>query len=88
MMLWAVPAALKRQDLGGPVRTGGIVHRVLEAAKKWSKSRENFCQVTMRLDGRFSLHQLDRLFLARTQFNKSHRGLQQATSIEHTPPSE
>jgi uncharacterized protein (DUF608 family) len=33
MMLWAVPAALNRQDLTGPTRPGGLVYRVLEAGK-------------------------------------------------------
>jgi len=37
MMLWAVPAALKGQDLTGPVRPGGLVHRVLEAGKNGRK---------------------------------------------------
>jgi len=34
MMLWAVPAALKGQDLTGPMRSGGLVDRVLKAGKR------------------------------------------------------
>jgi hypothetical protein len=33
LMLWASPAALAGQDLTGPVKPGGLVNRVLEAAK-------------------------------------------------------
>jgi uncharacterized protein (DUF608 family) len=33
MMLWALPAAVQGQDLSGPVKPGGLVNRVLEAAR-------------------------------------------------------
>ena len=33
MMLWSVPAALKGQDLTGPCRPGGLVDRMVKAAK-------------------------------------------------------
>lgn len=33
MMLWAVPAAIEGQDLAGPCQPGGLVDRVLKAAK-------------------------------------------------------
>ncbi len=34
MMLWSLPAALAHEDLCGPCKPGGLVTRVLEAAKK------------------------------------------------------
>jgi len=34
MMLWAVPAAISQKDLRGPCAPGGLVDRVLKAAKK------------------------------------------------------
>jgi uncharacterized protein (DUF608 family) len=33
MMLWALPAAMKGQDLAGPTKPGGLVARIVEAAK-------------------------------------------------------
>ena len=33
MMIWSVPAALRGQDLTGPAKPGGLVHRVIQAAK-------------------------------------------------------
>jgi uncharacterized protein (DUF608 family) len=33
LMLWALPAAMAGEDLGGPCRTGGLVARILAAAK-------------------------------------------------------
>jgi uncharacterized protein (DUF608 family) len=33
MMLWAVPAAIKSQDLAGPCRKGGLVDKVIKAAR-------------------------------------------------------
>ncbi len=33
MMLWAVPAAMKQQDLTGPLRPNGLVHRVILAGR-------------------------------------------------------
>jgi len=32
MMLWSLPAALEGKDLGAPVKPGGLVHRILQAA--------------------------------------------------------
>ncbi|HQO33539.1 MAG TPA: GH116 family glycosyl hydrolase [bacterium] len=32
MMIWALPAALERQDLSGPCKPGGLVDRVIRAA--------------------------------------------------------
>ena len=32
MMLWALPAAMSGQSMSGPLRPGGLVHRVLRAA--------------------------------------------------------
>lgn len=33
MMLWSLPAVLANQDLSGPCRPGGLVHRILQAAQ-------------------------------------------------------
>ncbi len=33
MMLWAVPAAMEQQDLTGPLRHNGLVHRVISAGR-------------------------------------------------------
>ena len=33
MMLWSLPAALAGQDVAGPCKPGGLVHRVLSAAQ-------------------------------------------------------
>ncbi|HIJ64558.1 MAG TPA: hypothetical protein HPP77_01300, partial [Candidatus Hydrogenedentes bacterium] len=33
MMLWSVPAAIKGEDFSGPVRPGGLVDRLLKAAR-------------------------------------------------------
>ena len=32
MVLWGLPAALAAQDLAGPTKPGGLVHRILKAA--------------------------------------------------------
>jgi len=34
MMLWSLPAALRRQDLSAPVKSGGLVARMIEAARR------------------------------------------------------
>ena len=34
MMLWAVPAAMARQDLTGPCKKGGLVERIIKAASE------------------------------------------------------
>jgi len=33
MMIWSLPAVLAGQDLSGPVKPGGLVDRVLQAAR-------------------------------------------------------
>ena len=33
MMLWAVPAALKGERLAAPCKKGGLVDRIIQAAK-------------------------------------------------------
>jgi len=33
MMLWSLPAAIKREDFSGPMRPGGLVDRMLKAAR-------------------------------------------------------
>jgi len=33
MMIWALPAAIEGQDLAGPCQSGGLVDRILKAAK-------------------------------------------------------
>jgi len=33
MMLWSMPAALEGKDLGAPSKPGGLVYRVISAAK-------------------------------------------------------
>jgi uncharacterized protein (DUF608 family) len=33
MMLWSLPAAINREDFGGPARAGGLVDRIIRAAK-------------------------------------------------------
>jgi len=32
MVLWGLPAALAAEDLAGPCKHGGLVHRILTAA--------------------------------------------------------
>lgn len=39
MMLWSVPAVLAGQDLSGPCKPGGLVHRILEAGRPEKGSR-------------------------------------------------
>jgi hypothetical protein len=34
MMLWSLPAAIQRQDFSGPTRPGGLVDRILKAARR------------------------------------------------------
>jgi len=34
MMLWSLPAALMGQDFSGPAKSGGLVHRVINAARR------------------------------------------------------
>jgi hypothetical protein len=34
MMLWSLPAALAGGDLGAPLRPGGLVQRMLAAARE------------------------------------------------------
>ena len=34
MMLWSLPAALEGQDVSGPVKPGGLIDRILAAARK------------------------------------------------------
>ena len=34
MVLWGLPAALAGQDLAGPSKSGGLVHRIIQAARR------------------------------------------------------
>jgi uncharacterized protein (DUF608 family) len=34
MMLWALPAALETRDVAAPVKSGGLVYRMIAAARK------------------------------------------------------
>ncbi|MGD2156070.1 MAG: GH116 family glycosyl-hydrolase, partial [Anaerolineales bacterium] len=34
MMLWAVPSAIKGEDIASPCRPGGIIHKIIEVSKR------------------------------------------------------
>jgi len=34
MIMWSLPAAIQQKDIAWPMRPGGLVDRILEAAKK------------------------------------------------------
>lgn len=38
IMLWSLPAAIEGQDLSGPTKPGGLVDRVVKAARRGVKS--------------------------------------------------
>ena len=42
MNVWGVPAALANEDLAGPCKTGGLIHRIFRAAESKNPNSKPF----------------------------------------------